>query len=147
MNTTNIGSTKTMPPECHSNCSNNKGFYCKKTPWLSADSNIPWEARTEQVQEWLCVELNTAFLLNVQVCSATEPGTAGCAGMTRLLEESLLRIVRIIFQTLIQLVQYFFLSSYLLKEVFETFVPLSGSMFPVAFLQHCEISESLARWN
>lgn len=53
-------------------------------------------------------ELTIAFLLNVQVCSATGRGTAGCAGMTRLLEESLLRIVRIIFQTLIQLVRYFF---------------------------------------
>lgn len=89
-------------------------------------------------------ELITAFLVNVQVCSATEHGMGGCAGMTRLLEESLLRIVQIIFQTLIQLVQYYFLSSCLLKGISKAFVPLHGSMFPVAFLQHCEISESLA---
>lgn len=72
------------------------------------------------------MELTLAILLNVQVCSATELGMAGCAGMTHLLEGSLLRIVQIIFQTLIQLVQYFFLSFYLSKDVFRTFMPLSG---------------------
>lgn len=92
-------------------------------------------------------ELTTAFLFNVQVCSATEHGTGGCAGTTHLLEESLLRIVQIIFQTLIQLVQYYFLSFCLVKGISKTFVPLSGSMFPVAFLQHCDISESLAEIN
>lgn len=72
------------------------------------------------------MELTLTILLNVQVCSATEHGTAGCAGMTHLLEGSLLRIVQIIFQTSIQLVQYFFLSSYIPKDIFRTFVPLGG---------------------
>uniref|UniRef100_A0A8B9MBD1 G-protein coupled receptors family 2 profile 1 domain-containing protein n=1 Tax=Accipiter nisus TaxID=211598 RepID=A0A8B9MBD1_9AVES len=39
---------------------------------------------------------------------------------------------------------YFFLSSCLLKEVFRKLMPFNGSMFPVAFLKHCEILESLA---
>lgn len=61
----------------------------------------------------LTAELTTEFLFNIQVCSATEHGMAGCAGMTLLLAESLLRTAQIIFQTLTQLVRYLILSPYL----------------------------------
>lgn len=64
----------------------------------------------------LIAELTTEFFFNIQVCSATERGMAGCAGTTLLLAESLLRTAQIIFQTSTQLVRYLILSSYLPKE-------------------------------